>query len=155
MRDKIKFGSILLCMAASALTHHKYSCQIARFVGPTWNPPGDDRTQVGPMLAPWPLLSGMFHHNELQQICLGTSDFTYMKIIFVDFTWINAFDKSQMDTILYQFEIDFPLWKRLKYPPVYEEKIVTNSGNTACGVESITSHSLRGCNYLAIPKSLY
>ena len=33
--------------------------QIARFMGSTWDPPGDDRTQVGPMLAPWTLLSGM------------------------------------------------------------------------------------------------
>ena len=32
--------------------------QIARFMGPTWGPPGADRTQVGPMLAPWTLLSG-------------------------------------------------------------------------------------------------
>ena len=31
---------------------------IARFMGPTRGPPGDDRTQVGPMLAPWNLLSG-------------------------------------------------------------------------------------------------
>ena len=29
-----------------------------RFMGPTWGPPGADRTQVGPMLAPWILLSG-------------------------------------------------------------------------------------------------
>ena len=27
-------------------------------MGPTWDPPGADRTQVGPMLAPWTLLSG-------------------------------------------------------------------------------------------------
>ena len=31
--------------------------QIARFMGPTWDPPGADRTQMGPMLAPWTLLS--------------------------------------------------------------------------------------------------
>ena len=31
---------------------------IARFIGPTWGPPGADRTQVDPMLAPWTLLSG-------------------------------------------------------------------------------------------------
>ena len=31
---------------------------IARFMGPTWGPSGDDSTQVGPMLAPWTLLSG-------------------------------------------------------------------------------------------------
>ena len=28
-------------------------------MGPTWDPPGADRTQVGPMLAPWSFLSGM------------------------------------------------------------------------------------------------
>ena len=31
---------------------------IARFIGPIWGPSGADRTQVGPMLAPWTLLSG-------------------------------------------------------------------------------------------------
>ena len=31
----------------------------ARFMGPTWGPPGADRTQVGPMLAPWILLCGL------------------------------------------------------------------------------------------------
>ena len=31
---------------------------IARFMGPTWGPPGADRTLVGPMLAPETLLSG-------------------------------------------------------------------------------------------------
>ena len=31
---------------------------IARFLGPTWGPPGADGTQVGPMLAPWISLSG-------------------------------------------------------------------------------------------------
>ena len=31
---------------------------IVRFMGPIWGPSGADRTQVGPMLAPWTLLSG-------------------------------------------------------------------------------------------------
>ena len=31
---------------------------IARSMGPTWGPCGAARTQVGPMLAPWTLLSG-------------------------------------------------------------------------------------------------
>ena len=31
---------------------------IGRFIGPTWGPSRADRTQVGPMLAPWTLLSG-------------------------------------------------------------------------------------------------
>ena len=36
----------------------KYTTLISRFMGPTWGPSGADRTQVGPMLAPWTLLSG-------------------------------------------------------------------------------------------------
>ena len=32
--------------------------QIARFMGPTWGPPGSCRPQMGPMLAPWTLPSG-------------------------------------------------------------------------------------------------
>ena len=32
--------------------------QIAKFVGPTWGPSGAGRTQMGPMLVPWTLLSG-------------------------------------------------------------------------------------------------
>ena len=32
---------------------------ITRFMGPIWGPSGADRTQMGPMLAPWTLLSGL------------------------------------------------------------------------------------------------
>ena len=31
--------------------------QIAKFMGPTWGPPGSCRPQMSPMLAPWTLLS--------------------------------------------------------------------------------------------------
>ena len=37
---------------------HSETPLIARFMGPTWGPSGADRTQMGPMLAPWTLLSG-------------------------------------------------------------------------------------------------
>ena len=33
--------------------------QISKFMGPTWGPPGSCRPQMGPMLAPWILLSGI------------------------------------------------------------------------------------------------
>ena len=33
--------------------------QIAKFMGPTWDPPGSCQPQMGPMLAPWTLLSGV------------------------------------------------------------------------------------------------
>ena len=41
-----------VCLAPQAIT------LIVRFMGPTWGPSGADRTQVGPMLAPWTLLFG-------------------------------------------------------------------------------------------------
>ena len=36
---------------------------IAKYMGPSWGPHGADRTQVGPMLAPWTLLSRHFTSN--------------------------------------------------------------------------------------------
>ena len=53
---------------------------IARFIGPTWSPSGADRTQVGPMLAPWTLLSGSFE----------TLGFQYKPSI-VLFAWVYYF----------------------------------------------------------------
>ena len=41
---------------------------VTRFMGPTWGPSGADRTQVGPMLAPWTLLSGTFHWKDLTEM---------------------------------------------------------------------------------------
>ena len=39
--------------------HYSTMCsQIAKFMGPTWGPPGSCRPQRVPMLAPWTLLSG-------------------------------------------------------------------------------------------------
>ena len=46
---------------ATIWTYHlwwNWTTLITRFMGQTWGPSGADRTQVGPMLAPWTLLSG-------------------------------------------------------------------------------------------------
>ena len=48
---------------------HINSSQIAKFMGPTWGPPGSCRPKVGPMLAQWTLLSGIFHYRLLTRIC--------------------------------------------------------------------------------------
>ena len=37
--------------------YYKYA-QIAKFMGPTWGPPGSCRPQMGPILSTWTLLSG-------------------------------------------------------------------------------------------------
>ena len=48
----------------------------ARFMGPTWGPSGADRTQVGPMLASWTLLSGKGYLNH-QSLELALKSLTY------------------------------------------------------------------------------
>ena len=39
--------------------------QIAKFMGPTWCPPGSCRPQMGPMLSPWTLLSGIIGSEDI------------------------------------------------------------------------------------------
>ena len=41
---------------------------IARFMGPAWSPSGADRTQVGPMLAPWTLISRIIYRQTLYAV---------------------------------------------------------------------------------------
>ena len=44
---------------------HQQPSVIARLMGPAWGPSGADRTQVGPMLAPWTLLSGIYGIDQI------------------------------------------------------------------------------------------
>ena len=48
-----------LCFVANLIRLQSAISLIAKFMRPIWGPSGADRTQVGPMLAPWTLLSGM------------------------------------------------------------------------------------------------
>ena len=69
-----KFGigwfSIKSFRIISFVVAQSYDCPNAtlrtRFMGPTWGPSGTDRTQVGPMLAPWTLLSGQWTTSPLK-----------------------------------------------------------------------------------------
>ena len=47
--------------------HIRYTINalIARFMEPTWGPSGADRTQVGPMLAPWTLPSVCYNPQRM------------------------------------------------------------------------------------------
>ena len=50
------------------------SSLIARLMGPTWGPPGATRTQVGPMLATWTLLSGFILKQSPGNDCTSIRD---------------------------------------------------------------------------------
>ena len=56
--------SLLFFKNLRQISHGIYTL-IARFTGPTWDLSGADRTQVGPMLALWTLLSGYVCMNSL------------------------------------------------------------------------------------------
>ena len=58
---------------------------IARFMGPTWGPSGADRTQVGPMVAPWTLLPWLY-----QYLCLIYHIYdVYFICIFFTYFWMD------------------------------------------------------------------
>ena len=50
--------------------------QIAKLMGSTWDTPGSCRPQMGPMLAPWTLLSGMFILGGQYHGCWWLGDLT-------------------------------------------------------------------------------
>ena len=68
-KESIAWCSVILAYGLSLMW--VMSTMIARFMGPTWGPSGADRTQVGPMLAPWTLLSG---YGSSKPQCLSWED---------------------------------------------------------------------------------
>ena len=64
-------------------SHNNKGPQITRFMGPTWGPPGTCRSQMGPMLAPWTLLSGASNAENVSISWLlhVTASFFFLKII--------------------------------------------------------------------------
>ena len=60
--------------------------QIARFIWPTWGPPGSCRPQMGPSLAPWTLLSGQAPDGPL----VGPMNFHWIKILHMKWPMLNT-----------------------------------------------------------------
>ena len=50
---------------ATFLIGSLYRHQITKFMGPTWGPSGSCRPQMGPMLAPWTLLSEPLYAHQI------------------------------------------------------------------------------------------
>ena len=55
---------------------------IARFMGPTWGLPGANRTQLGPMLATWTLLSGIVPVHTYLQISASTPENSKFQLLY-------------------------------------------------------------------------
>ena len=81
---------------------------ISRFIGPTWGPSGADRTQMGPMLAQWTLLSGVVSPTQK------------MNLIHLHISSDGAFCTShnvwnQEDTFSWRIVIDVHYNKNVKH----------------------------------------
>ena len=61
----------------------KDTTPITRFMGPTWGPPGSCRPQMGPMLAPWSLLSGYI----MLHISNATCDLNHLVYLLLFRSW--------------------------------------------------------------------
>ena len=74
--------------------------QIARFMVPTWGPPGPCRPQMGPMLAPWTLLSGMASCNSksalLPNVPCGHGFFFNSRINTVEVLMLHIFPENMI-----------------------------------------------------------
>ena len=56
------FRRLWLVLVCQHLSNFSVYTQEAKFMGPTWGPPGSCRPQMGPILTPWTLLSGHAHN---------------------------------------------------------------------------------------------
>ena len=75
---KLRFrGSVIFLLTKQLLTHWPLT-QIAKFIGPTLGPPWFCRPQMGPMLSPWTLLSGLLDVTVILK--LWSSNASYSKI---------------------------------------------------------------------------
>ena len=78
---------------------------IARFKGPIWDPSGADRSQVGPMLAPWTLLSEMCLRCRVvwrpARLCRGSTVNTVKHIGIIDLNRNYVSTTTRLNTSFY------------------------------------------------------
>ena len=80
---------------------------IARFMGPTWDQPGADRTLVGPMLAAWTLLSG-WTCAMMPRLWQGNG-------LCIIVPLLRKFaDSSKKYLVLWSFHVFFAIWQAIE-----------------------------------------
>ena len=97
-----------------------WTTQIAKFMGPTWGPPGSCRPQMGSMLAQWTLLSGKPNqtkpnHNNAQTLFMIIEMYIY---IYKSLSKrINSIDSHLKGLSLYKKSIEpAPWWHHQMVP---------------------------------------
>ena len=99
-------------------TAYKTWSQIARFMGPTWNPHGSCRPEVGPFLAPWTLLSGHQSFAKASVLTISYRQVTSMK--WLQLTICNGYSLYLKHTniLYYLLQVNYKDQTRNKHPNV-------------------------------------
>ena len=95
-------------------TRHDIRSLIVRFMGPKWGPSEADKTQIGPMLAPWTLLYGrydmiwydmiwydMIRYDTIRYEIYGIWNMIY-DIRYMIYDWYVIYDMLWHDTMWYE-----------------------------------------------------
>ena len=83
---------------------------IARFMGPTWGPSGADRTQVGPTLTPWTLLSCRLSADTLLT--------RKINMFSLRFQWMSMIPYQSWDWLI-SLKLADEISRNLMVPPVF------------------------------------
>ena len=84
-------------------------------MGPTWGPPGANRTQVAPILAPWTLLPGMYFDQFLRSVTICVKKTIFLR------EFIQLFSSLQISNLSPECHYDWLIyllknrWKMIHY----------------------------------------
>ena len=86
-------------------------------MGPTWGPSGTDRTQVGPMVAPWTMLSGLledvvgsiYMRSVLKWITVTWQGWEDTRIMFQKWLLVDIKIKMNGNPVSWKIRLTFPV----------------------------------------------
>ena len=87
----------------------------ARFMGPTWGPSGADRSQVGPMMVPWTLLSGI---SRFRRLPLGKYD------VFRVFMKFRNIISALVDTEVWIFDMLYICYQHWRFTDDHKIQVI-------------------------------
>ena len=88
-------------------------------MGPTWGPSGADRTQVGPMLAPWTLLCGTVGRDSR---AWPTMEIVYSTVFMIVYDLMLFFLKSRYNLYNVSSQVTFALIAWPRYIDIQRDK---------------------------------
>ena len=115
---------LMTCKTDVTIRPYLDSTQITKFMAPTWGPPGSCRPQMGPMLAPWALLSGkLIHGSKRGHWCVRDQLVSRCATFMINVRyWVIHWGRTEISSILQTtFPIDFLWWRNFNFNSNYSD----------------------------------